>query len=213
MQQIYLYILISGLTIASPGPGVVLTLTNTLNYNLRHAMAGITGVVVGMGMISVIAASSVGVIIGTSHQALFALNAVGAVYLACLGIKLFRSAPRGLNNSLLPLPPKSVIVPPACSCFRQGLLITLLNPKPIAFFMALFPHFIDPGEPFVPQFSILSAIFCVLVLLIHSLYGLFASSVKKKMSSGKIFVVLNKSGGVIFMLFATGLLVSALYSH
>ncbi|MGR7464310.1 LysE family translocator [Klebsiella aerogenes] len=176
MQQIYLYILIAGLTIASPGPGVVLTLTNTLNYNLRYAMAGIIGVVVGMGMISVIAASSVGVIIGTSHQALFVLNAVGAVYLACLGIKLFRSTPRGLNNSLLLS--ESVIVPPARSCFRQGLLITLLNPKPIAFFMALFPHFIDPGEPFVPQFSILSAIFCVLVLLIHSLYGLFAGSVK-----------------------------------
>ncbi|MGM1329507.1 LysE family translocator, partial [Klebsiella michiganensis] len=31
MQQLYLYILIASLTIASPGPGVLLTLTNTLN--------------------------------------------------------------------------------------------------------------------------------------------------------------------------------------
>ena len=40
MQQLYIYILIASLTIASPGPGVLLTLTNTLNYNLRNAMAG-----------------------------------------------------------------------------------------------------------------------------------------------------------------------------
>ncbi|BDO04524.1 hypothetical protein [Klebsiella quasipneumoniae] len=36
------------------------------------------------------------------------------------------------------------------------LLVSLLNPKPIVFFMALFPQFIDPQQPFVPQFSILS---------------------------------------------------------
>ena len=63
MQQIAFYILIASLTIASPGPGVLFTLTNTLNYNLRHAMAGIIGVAAGMGVISIVAASSIGAII------------------------------------------------------------------------------------------------------------------------------------------------------
>jgi hypothetical protein len=39
-----------------PAPGrSILTLANTLNYNLRNAMAGIIGVAVGMGVISIIA--------------------------------------------------------------------------------------------------------------------------------------------------------------
>ncbi|HCI6751290.1 TPA: LysE family translocator [Klebsiella quasipneumoniae subsp. quasipneumoniae] len=211
MQQIAFYILIASLTIASPGPGVLLTLTNTLNYNLRNAMAGIIGVATGMGVISIVAASSVGVIITTSQLALLIVKVAGAAYLIYLGIKLFRSVPRVLNNN--PDTMETVGLPSAGQRFRQGLLVSLLNPKPIVFFMALFPQFIDPQQPFVPQFSILSGIFCFLVVVIHSLYGLFAHSVKMKMSSGNIFRKLNKTGGVVFMCFAAGLIVSALHPY
>lgn len=211
MQQIAFYILIASLTIASPGPGVLLTLTNTLNYNLRNAMAGIIGVAAGMGVISIIAASSVGVIITTSQLALLIVKVAGAAYLIYLGIKLFRSVPRVLSNN--PDTTETVLLPSAGQRFRQGLLVSLLNPKPIVFFMALFPQFIDPQQPFVPQFSILSGIFCFLVIVIHSLYGLFAHSVKMKMSSGNIFRKLNKTGGMVFMCFAAGLIVSALHPY
>ncbi|HHB7053588.1 TPA: LysE family translocator [Klebsiella pneumoniae] len=211
MQQIAFYILIASLTIASPGPGVLLTLTNTLNYNLRNAMAGIIGVAAGMGVISIVAASSVGVIITTSQLALLIVKVAGAAYLIYLGIKLFRSVPRVLNNN--PDTTETVVLPSAGQRFRQGLLVSLLNPKPIVFFMALFPQFINPQQPFVPQFSILSGIFCFLVIVIHSLYGLFAHSVKMKMSSGNIFRKLNKTGGVVFMCFAAGLIVSALHPY
>lgn len=99
MQQIAFYILIASLTIASPGPGVLLTLTNTLNYNLRNAMAGIIGVAAGMGVISIVAASRVRGIITTSQLALLIVKVAGAAYLIYLGIKLFRSVPRVLNNN------------------------------------------------------------------------------------------------------------------
>ena len=89
MSQMYLYILIANLTIASPGPGVLLTLTNTLNYGLRSALAGIIGVSGGMGVISIVAASSLGIIITTSQLALIIVKIVGAAYLAWLGVKLF----------------------------------------------------------------------------------------------------------------------------
>ncbi|MBZ6861460.1 LysE family translocator [Klebsiella michiganensis] len=211
MQQIAFYILIASLTIASPGPGILLTLTNTLNYNLRNAMAGIIGVAAGMGVISVVAASSVGVIITTSRLALLVVKVAGAAYLIYLGIKLFRSVPRVLSNN--PGTPESVVLPSAGQRFRQGLLVSLLNPKPIVFFMALFPQFINPQQPFVPQFSVLSGLFCLLVIVIHSLYGFFAHSVKMKMSSGNLFRKLNKTGGVVFMCFAAGLIISALHPY
>jgi threonine/homoserine/homoserine lactone efflux protein len=93
MQQIAFYMLIASLTIATPGPGVLFTLTNTLNYSLRHAMAGIIGVAAGMGVIAIVAASSVGAIITTSQLALLAVKVTGAAYLIYLGSKLFRSVP------------------------------------------------------------------------------------------------------------------------
>ncbi len=107
----------------------------------------------------------------------------------------------------------SDVAPSTGKSFRQGMLVSLLNPKAIVFFMALFPQFINPQQPFAPQFSILSAIFCLLVIVIHSLYGFFAHSVKMKMSSGHLFSKLNKTGGVVFMCFAAGLIISALQPY
>lgn len=43
MSNIWLYAAIAALTIASPGPGVLLTLTNTLNYRASRALYGIAG--------------------------------------------------------------------------------------------------------------------------------------------------------------------------
>ncbi|MCA1177578.1 MULTISPECIES: LysE family translocator [unclassified Pantoea] len=210
MSQIYLYILISILTIASPGPGVLLTLMNTLNYSLRSALAGIIGVAVGMGVISIIAASSLGVIITTSQFALIVVKIVGAAYLAYLGVKLFRSTPKKMRESGSE---GSLILPSKSSRFRQGFFVSLLNPKPIVFFMALFPQFINAEKPFISQFCIFSMIFCVLVVIIHFIYGASASSVKKKLATGKAFSYLNKTGGSVFMVFAIGLIGSVITQY
>lgn len=211
MQQVYLYILIASLTIASPGPGILLTLTNTLNYSLRSAIAGIVGVATGMGVISVVAASSVGIIITTSQLALLTVKLAGSLYLAYLGVKLFRSVPRTLGKDTDSQ--ARMIMPSARRRFHQGLIVTLLNPKPIVFFMALFPQFINAEKAFVPQFALLSATFCILVFFIHFLYGLFAHMVKNKMTSGRFFGVLNKAGGTVFLCFASGLMISSVYSY
>ncbi|MDM6772110.1 LysE family transporter [Klebsiella michiganensis] len=118
--------------------------------------------------------------------------------------------PRALNQ---PLSSADSTMPSASQRFRQGVLVSLFNPKPIVFFMALFPQFIHPQQPFIPQFSVLSITFCILVVVIHSLYGLFAHSVKTKMSSGNAFVKLNKTGGIVFVCFAVGLIVSAVHPY
>ncbi|MGM1332049.1 LysE family translocator, partial [Klebsiella michiganensis] len=102
---------------------------------------------------SIIAASSVGVMITTSQLTLLIVKGIGAAYLIYLGVKLFRSVPRTLNQ---PLSSADSTMPSASQRFRQGVLVSLFNPKPIVFFMALFPQFIHPQQPFIPQFSVLS---------------------------------------------------------
>ncbi|PHM72354.1 LysE family translocator [Xenorhabdus sp. KJ12.1] len=198
MHNLYLYTLISALTIASPGPGVILSLTNSLNYSLSRAIPGFIGVAVGMATISVIAATSLGLLLTSSNNSLIVIQLVGGIYLAYLGQKLFRSIPRTFKNPSLELRYAGF-----WKTFREGYLITLLNPKPIVFFMALFPQFTNSRKPFFSQFIILSAVFCCLCFLIHFLYGMFAHIVKQKMKTGKAFLVLNRTGGIVFCFFAT----------
>ena len=90
--------------------------------------------------------------------------------------------------------------------FIEGFLITLLNPKPIFFFMALFPQFISLNEAYIFQFVLLAITFSVLVVIIHSIYALFAKSAKHKLSTEKGSRVLSKTSGSFFMWFLNGLL-------
>lgn len=206
MGQVYLFVLIASLTIASPGPGVLLTLSNTLNYNFKSAFLGIVGVACGMGVISIVAATSLGVIITASQALLGIIKVIGAIYLAYLGCKLLKAPPKKISgdNSYTVDHPSSFLI------FRQGFFVSLLNPKPIVFFMALFPQFIDKKEPFTHQFILLSSLFFILVVVIHSIYGLSARKLKKNSSNEKIFRYLNKIGGSVFMIFSISLIGSSL---
>ena len=204
MQQLMLYILIASLTIASPGPGVLLTLTNTIHYTLKNSFIGILGVSAGMGIIAIIAASSLGIIITSSPLALSIVKVIGAAYLIYLGLKLFRSAP----NKILEDSTLSANLPSKWKRFREGVFVSLLNPKPIVFFMALFPQFINMNQPFFQQFLVLGITFCILVILIHLIYAFFAQTARKKIGASNGFIILNKIGGTVFIIFAVFLISS-----
>lgn len=204
MQNLMLYILIASLTIASPGPGVLLTLTNTIHYTLKNSLIGILGLSAGMAIIAIIAASSLGVIITSSPLALSIVKVIGSIYLIYLGIKLFKSAPKKImDDSAL-----DINIPSKWNRFREGLFVSLLNPKPIVFFMALFPQFVNIHQPFFQQFVILGVIFCILVILIHLVYALFAQTARNKIGASNGFIILNKIAGSIFIFFAIGLISS-----
>jgi leucine efflux protein len=63
-----------------------------------------------------------------------AVQWLGAIYLAWLGAKMLLAKPG--DAPVLNIQPRHY--------FRQALLITLLNPKAIVFYMAFFPLFVDP---------------------------------------------------------------------
>lgn len=203
MQNLFLYILIASLTIASPGPGIILTLSNTLHYDLKKSIVGILGISSGMAIIAIIAASGIGILITSSPILLITIKIIGAIYLFYLGVKLFRSNPRNINSEK----GLNIDIPSNLKLFKEGFFISLFNPKPIVFFMALFPQFINVNNPIIIQFFILGIIFCILVIIIHLIYALCARRIRSKIKSGYI---LNKIGGGVFMFFAISLVYSAI---
>ena len=98
MEQYLLYLIIATLTVASPGPGVVLTLSNAIKYGMKPTMFGVLGISLGIFIIAVISASSLGVLLTTSAVAFSILKFLGAAYLIYLGFKLWRAPPINLEN-------------------------------------------------------------------------------------------------------------------
>ena len=194
MDAFALYLLLCGLTIASPGPGVLLTVNKALLLQLRGALPGILGVVLGILLVAILASTALGVLVSSSPRALQGLQLLGAFYLGWLGLSRLRqgSPPGEWTGKTRPL------------------LVSLINPKLIIFFLALFPPFIQADRPVLPQLVLLVATFCLLSLLIDCSYAGAAAALSAHLTSSTALARLVRAAGGLFLLFAVLLLGAAL---
>lgn len=81
MNNYSVFLLIATLTVLSPGPGVLLTLSNSLRDGITGALSGIAGIVLGSLAVAGVSASSLGLLLATSTEAFSFMKWVGAVYL------------------------------------------------------------------------------------------------------------------------------------
>jgi len=126
----------------SPGPDTLLVLSRTVASGGRAGFATALGTQVGNLTHAVLAGIGVSTIILLVPVAFTVLKYLGASYLLYLAIISWR-APASLKfgTDLA-----------ACSnpwrYFAQGLTSNLVNPKMVPFFIALFPQFVDPQNPY-----------------------------------------------------------------
>ena len=124
------------LFLALPGPGTFALLTSTAKGGYRAGAAATAGVILGDQVLMWLAVAGVAALL-TAHPTWFrGVQYVGAAYLAWIGFKLL-IAKEG-DAPPIRIEPHHYL--------RQALLITLLNPKAIVFYMAFFPLFIDPAR-------------------------------------------------------------------
>lgn len=198
MHLYLLFLIVAAVTVLSPGPGVVMTLSNALRYGARGTFGGIIGIACGTLIVASISATSVGVLLTTSAMAFTILKFVGAAYLIYLGIKLWRSP--AINITVQPAQAESFT-----KRFLEGLSLQLTNPKAVFFFISIFPQFIDLQSNYSAQFSILVTTYIALVLGIHSLYALFAKRAKQWFTSERGGQILNKTASATFVGFGVAL--------
>ena len=198
MENYLLYIAVASATIASPGSGIIFTVSNAIQDGFKGAVWGVFGVALGVLCVAIMSATSLALILATSALAFSVLKYLGAAYLIYLGIKMWCSSSR-LEIAM------QAVISNNRKRFTQGLLITLLNPKPIFFFMALFPQFIQSGQSYPFQFLTLALTFCFLVGMIHCCYALFAQSARARLLTPKGSGVLAKVSGGFYMFFGVGL--------
>jgi len=125
------------LFLALPGPGTFALLTSTAKGGFRAGAAATLGVIAGDQILLWLAVAGVAALLAANPAVFNAVRWAGAAYLAWIGLKLLL-ARDGASASPVHIAPHHYA--------RQALLITLLNPKAIVFYMAFFPLFIDPAH-------------------------------------------------------------------
>lgn len=159
-----LYLAAVTLLIVTPGPTMLMAVTNALNHGPVRALASAAGALTASVGVMALSAAGMGAVLAASETAFTVLKVAGAGYLVWLGIRTFRS------GGTLTLGAPAVR---GGSLYVQGLLVGASNPKAILFFSAFFPQFIDPAQPVLPQFTLLAATFVIgdFLMLVVAAFG------------------------------------------
>jgi threonine/homoserine/homoserine lactone efflux protein len=191
-----LYLLVASAAILTPGPGVLMTVTNAIERGFRDAFQGILGMALGTVGVAAVSASSIGILLTASPAAFAAMKVAGALYLGWLGVKSWRSA-SSRRDAGTPDERRGT-----GRRFTQGVALQATNPQAIVFFLALLPQFVDAGRSLLPQYATLAFAFGVLLVMIHSGYAAVAHQARTLIASDRSGRIVRRAGGAAFFLFA-----------
>jgi len=152
----------------TPGPAVLLVLSQALSRGAPKAAWSILGILAANTAYFVLSATGIGAILIASHDLFFAIKWIGAAYLVWLGMQTFLGTSTTL--SVKPTTGASDVG----RLFLNGFVLQMANPKALLFFTALVPQFIAPSAPFVPQIVILAVTSMVIEFGVQLFYATLA---------------------------------------
>ncbi len=188
-----LYVAAVALLIVTPGPTMLMCMTNSVNHGPRRAMTSVAGAVTAVLGVMLLSAMGLGALLAASETAFTAVKVVGAAYLIWLGIKTFRS--RAVLDVKAPAQG-----PSGRSFYLQGFLVGASNPKAVLFFAAFFPQFLNPAAPIAPQFAVLALTFMAFEFTVLTLCALGVARLTPLLHSATPVRWINRICGGLFTL-------------
>ncbi len=183
------YIIAAEIILVIPGPTIILVVSQAISHGRRSVVPLTAGVTCGDATAMTFSLLGLGTITSAS-AALFNLTKwVGAAYLVYLGIKTWR---RRTENGAWE---DAGLAGTSGALFKSAYIVTALNPKSIAFFVAFLPQFVDPQGAYFTQLMILGTTFLVLALINAAIYAVFAGTLRDMLRRPRARRWFNRCGG------------------
>lgn len=183
------FVFAATLILIIPGPTILLVISQAVTYGRRSVIPLVIGVLLGDFTAMTLSLIGLGALMSASAAMFTSFKWIGAIYLVYLGIKLWKLSPENSSGQY------NTKNSSARSLFRRSFIVTALNPKGIAFFVAFLPQFIDPFKPAFSQLMLLGGTFLVLATINASLYAIFAGQLGDHMKKGNVRRWFNRFGG------------------
>ena len=158
---------------ASPGPGVLYTLSVGLAQGGRLSVAAAFGCTIGIVPHMAAAIMGLAALLHTSALAFQIFKYLGVAYLLYMAWQTLRQ--QGDASSLNERPARTTF-----QTIITAVLINILNPKLSIFFLAFLPQFISSDDTnSLPLMLELSAVFMLMTFVVFVGYGLCAAAVRQ----------------------------------
>uniref|UniRef100_A0A2A4Z307 Threonine transporter RhtB n=1 Tax=OCS116 cluster bacterium TaxID=2030921 RepID=A0A2A4Z307_9PROT len=213
LDAVILFIFAEALLCISPGPAVLLTISQSMKRGFATGMWGTMGILAANTIYFTLSAIGVGALLIASVTLFTIVKYIGAAYLIVMGIQMLIPLVKswfnkvdndeGLNEMLAQEPPVS-----GGSAFTKGFVIQASNPKNLVFFVAFLPQFVIPELAaeisLTAQFSVLAVISVLIEFFVLIAY--IGLSVKlAKWIKAKVMLWIDGTAGAFLMLIGVGL--------
>ncbi|WP_062439394.1 leucine efflux protein LeuE [Herbidospora daliensis] len=207
ITDIWTYVIGAFLIVLLPGPNSLFVLSTAAQRGVRDAYRAAAGVFIGDSVLMIASAAGAASLLMSSELLFTIVKYAGAAYLAYIGLTMIWGAWRRRSVT------GEIETPaPSADPFRKALVISLLNPKAILFFVSFFIQFVDhtyaaPALSFLILGAILQ-VFSVLYLSALIFGGTFLAGQfrqRKVLSAG-----LTTGVGAVFLGFGAKLATTSL---
>jgi threonine/homoserine/homoserine lactone efflux protein len=166
------FLVTSLIIVATPGVGVLFTLSEALARGVRAGVVAAFGCTLGILPHLVAATTGTAALLRASGAAFETVKVAGVAYLLYLAVATWRDRSEVAIERPPPRSARRVVV--------SAVLANLLNPKLTIFFFAFLPQFVPSGSPdALGRMLALSGVFMALTFAVFAIYGLFAASVRR----------------------------------
>ncbi|AUS85130.1 LysE family translocator [Lysinibacillus capsici] len=202
MVNISVFLVMCILLIILPGPDTAIATKNTLTVSRKGGLQTIIGSCCGLLIHTCAAVIGLSAIIVKSAYIFAVLKYVGAVYLCYLGIKTLWT--------LRTIRTQSPVVDDVGSiehkyshqsCFKQGFLTNVTNPKVAVFFLTFLPQFVDGNSGTFFPFLIMGLIYTALTMLWFIFYVYLLDRISAFMKKPSTKAVIEGLTGAILIAF------------
>jgi len=203
LDIILVYTVVAFLYIISPGPAVVLAILNGIRTGMKKVIFASLGNITGLFVLSSVSMLGLGTLLQTSTVLFTIVKFIGASYLIYLGIKYLKNKNSLDFNQTLD---SNMSKKTNFNFFMESFLVAVTNPKPILFFTAIFPQFLNTSFNLTIQFVIMTSIFLTISFFSLITYAYIAKKSKRFLSSNTKIIWFNRITGGIFISMGLGMI-------
>jgi RhtB (resistance to homoserine/threonine) family protein len=197
MENFYLFVLMCIFLIILPGPDTAIATKNTLTVGRSGGLKTALGTCCALLIHTSAAVLGLSAIIVKSALLFSVFKYVGAVYLIYLGVKTLWSLKKREATASIEMNTDKQFV--NTSCFKQGFLTNILNPKVAVFFLTFLPQFVDPGSNTFIPFLIMGITYTVLTSVWFLLYVYLINQISAFMKRPKAQNMIEGITGTILI--------------
>jgi len=159
-----------------PGPNHIYIIARAVSQGRAAGVASAFGVEVGTLVHIAAAAAGLSYVVAQSAALFNVIKWAGVAYLVYLGIRALTSRQEFASQETPPQPLRAI--------FLEGVVVNVLNPKVILFFLAFLPQFVEPEAGAVPlQIAILGGTLLLLGMLSDLIYAVAAGAIGGRLRS------------------------------